>query len=81
MVTVTISLPDDMSGHVQEGVAAGDFQTSSDYVRELIRRDHEQLQRFRELIQGGVDSPVAGPADEAYFEGLRERIGHRAAGR
>ena len=64
-----ISLPDDISGYLQEGVAAGDFQTSSDYVQALVRRDHAQLRRFRELIQEGLDSPVSGPADAAYFEG------------
>ena len=79
MVTMTISLPDDMSGYVQEGMAAGGFQKGSDYIRKLIRHDHEQLRRFRELIREGLDSPVAGPADAAYFEGLRERIRRSAA--
>ena len=81
MATMTISLPDDISGYVQEGVAAGDFQNGSDYVRALIRQDHEQLTRFPELIREGLASPVAGPADDAYFEGLRGRIRRSAAER
>lgn len=78
MATINVSLPDDMTGYVEERVATGGFETSSDYVRELIRHDQEELRRFRELVQEGLDSPVEGPADDAFFDSLRDRIRSRA---
>ena len=79
MATITVTLSEEMDGYVEDRIAAGGFPTRDAYVRELIRHDREQLERFRALIQDGLDSPVAGPADDAYFEGLRERIWRRAA--
>ena len=81
MATLDVSLPDDLNGYVEERVATGGYASRGDYVRDLIRLDQEQLQRFRELIQEGLASPVAGPADDAYFETLRERILERSARR
>lgn len=73
MATLDVTLSDDLGGYVEARVASG-----GDYVRDLIRIDQEQLRRFRELIQEGLDSPVEGLADEAFFEGLKDRIRRRA---
>ena len=80
MATLTISLPDDMTGYGEERVATGGFETQSAYVRELIRDDQEHMQRFHELIQEGLDSPVEGPADEAFFSELRAEARRPARG-
>jgi antitoxin ParD1/3/4 len=77
MATMNISLPDDLKSFVDEQVA-GRYSTSSEYIRELIRRE-QGLQRLRDLLLEGTASPLEGPADEAYFEALRERIRKRAA--
>lgn len=76
MATMNISLPDDLRSFVDEQVA-GRYSTSSEYVRELIRREQD-IQTLRNKLLEGAASPLAGPADEAYFEGLRERIRERA---
>ncbi|MEA3063234.1 MAG: antitoxin ParD1/3/4 [Sphingomonadales bacterium] len=68
MATMNISLPDDLKAYVDRRVA-GRYSTSSEFVRELIRKDHD-LHRLRELILEGAASPLEGPIDEAFFNGL-----------
>ena len=58
----------------------GAYGTSSEYLRELIRRDKDRLQ-LRALLLAGAASEPAGLADAAYFAGLRRRVqGVDAAG-
>jgi len=78
MATMNVSLPDDLKSFIDEQVA-GRYSTSSEYVRELIRREQDK-QKLRNMLLEGAASPLEGPADEAYFEGLRERIRKRARG-
>ncbi|MGV2465422.1 UNVERIFIED_CONTAM: type II toxin-antitoxin system ParD family antitoxin, partial [Pseudomonas aeruginosa] len=46
---------------------------SSEYVRELIRKDQDR-QRLRGMLIAGAESVPAGPADGDYFESLRTRV-------
>lgn len=73
MSTMNISLPDSLKAFVDEQVSQRGYGTSSEYVRELIRKDHDRL-HLRGLLLAGVASAPAAPADEAYFEGLRDRV-------
>lgn len=52
--------------------SAGVYGTRSEYMRELIRGDQDR-QRLRGLLLEGAASRPADPADEAYFQALRER--------
>src|SRR5215469_11699960 len=70
--TMNISLPDELRDFVEEQVKRG-YGTSSEYVRELIRRDQERL-RLRNLLLEGAASPPAAPADGTYFKKLRNRL-------
>jgi len=79
MATMNISLPDDLKSFVDEQVA-GRYSTGSEYVRELIRREQD-IQTLRNKLLEGAASPPAGPADDAYFERLRDRIAKRASKR
>lgn len=72
MGTMNISLPDTLRDFVDERVAGGAYGTSSEYLRELIRRDQERL-RFKALLLEGAESPATGQADAAYFQVLRAR--------
>ena len=78
MTTMNISLPDALKSFVDEQVSGGGYGTSSEYVRDLIRRDQER-QRLRRLLEDGASSRPAAPADKAYFESQRRRIRRRAA--
>jgi antitoxin ParD1/3/4 len=70
MATMNVSLPDDLKSFVDDQVS-GRYSTSSEYVRELIRREQDK-QRLRDLLLEGAASPLEGPADEAWFDELRE---------
>jgi antitoxin ParD1/3/4 len=72
MSTMNISLPETLKSFVDEQVAGGGYGTSSEYVRELIRRDQDR-QRLRGLLLEGASSAASAPADVSYFDGLRER--------
>ena len=68
---MNISLPDSLKGFVDDQVAERGYSTSSEYVRELIRREQDR-QHLRKLLLEGAASPPAGPADDAWFEELRQ---------
>lgn len=73
MSTMNISLPDTMKSFVDDQVNRRGYGTSSEYVRELIRKDQDR-QHLRELLLAGAASEPAAPADAAYFESLRNRV-------
>ena len=58
---------------MDEQVSQGSYGTSSEYVRELIRKDQDRL-HLRGLLLAGAASAPAAPVDPAYFEGLRDRV-------
>jgi antitoxin ParD1/3/4 len=72
MSTMNISLPDALKAFVDEQVRDRGYGTSSEYVRELIRKDQDH-QRLRGLLLAGAVSEPALPADRRYFESLRKR--------
>lgn len=76
MSTMNISLPDSLKSFVDEQVTQRGYGTSSEYVRELIRKDADSLQMRRLLLDGAASAPAA-PADASYFTALRERVKKR----
>jgi antitoxin ParD1/3/4 len=78
MTTMNISLPGNLKVYVDEQVNARGYGTSSEYVRDLIRRDQDR-QRLRHLLLEGAASPPAQPADSAYFDAMRARARAAAA--
>lgn len=70
MTTMNVSLPATLKAYVDDQVAARGYGSASEYVRDLIRRDAD-IQKFRALIQEGLDSGPAEAIDEAYFDELR----------
>jgi antitoxin ParD1/3/4 len=57
MSTMNISLPDALKSFVDVQVVHRGYGTSSEYVRELIRKD-QQVQQLRVLLLAGVQSPA-----------------------
>ena len=77
MSTMNISLPDSLKSFVDEQVSQRGYGTSSEYVRELIRRDQDRRNLRGLLLEGSASAPRA-PADAAYFAALRRRVQKRA---
>jgi len=73
MSTMNISLPAALKSFVDEQVSQRGYGTSSEYVRELIRKDQDHMQLRNLLLVGAASNPAA-PADASYFDGLRERV-------
>jgi antitoxin ParD1/3/4 len=73
MSTMNVSLPDALKSFVDDQVDARGFGSSSEYIRELIRKDQEQL-ALRELLLKGAQSRKTKPADKDYFRALRKRV-------
>jgi antitoxin ParD1/3/4 len=72
MATMNISIPDSLKDFVDDQVAQRGYGTSSEYVRELIRKDQDR-QQLRGLLLTGVASPQTKRADREYFDGLRRK--------
>ena len=70
---MNVSLPQALKSFVDEQVNARGYGTSSEYVRELIRKDQDR-QRLRGLLLAGAASAPAEPADAAFFQRLRQRV-------
>jgi antitoxin ParD1/3/4 len=76
MGTMNVSLPEALKSFVEEQVASRGYGTSSEYVRDLIRKDQERHRLRSLLLEGGTSAP-SGLADSAYFDGLRDRVRRR----
>ena len=73
MSTMNISLPDSLKEFVDNQARALGYGSSSDYMRELIRKDRDR-QRLRGLLFKGATSPQSANIDSGYFDQLRSRI-------
>ena len=62
MATMNISLPDPMKAWVEQQAETGKYSNSSDYVRDLIRRDRERAEKIAAMqakITEGLNSGVS----------------------
>ncbi|KVD74830.1 hypothetical protein WS62_03880 [Burkholderia sp. ABCPW 14] len=73
MSTMNISLPEALKVFVDEQVSQRGYGTSSEYVRELIRKDQDR-QRLRDLLLQGAAAAQTPAVDEGYFDSLRARV-------
>jgi antitoxin ParD1/3/4 len=73
MSTMNISLPESLKTFVDEQVSQRGYGTSSEYVRELIRKDQDRLHLRNLLLEGASSAPTT-PADNSYFNALREKV-------
>jgi antitoxin ParD1/3/4 len=69
---MNISLPDDLKSFVDNRIRSEGYGSSSEYMRELIRRDRDRSQ-FRQYLMEGVTG-LAGRMDAAYFASLRKKL-------
>lgn len=60
--TMSFALPETMRHYIDSRVASGHYGNTSEYIRDLVRKDQEaqRQQRLRNLIEEGLAS---GPAE------------------
>ena len=71
--TMNIALPEALRDYVAERVESGQYGNTSEYVRELIRKDQreQRAQRLRDLVEEGLASGPATPDTKADRDELR----------
>ncbi len=55
---MSFALPDTMREYIDQRVASGHYGNTSEYIRDLVRRDQEEQakKRLRDLIEEGLAS-------------------------
>ena len=59
MTTINISLPEDLQIFIQEQAAQGGYQTTDDYIQDLLRREQQkqaQQKQIESILIEGLDS-------------------------
>ncbi|MEM1038009.1 MAG: type II toxin-antitoxin system ParD family antitoxin [Pseudomonadota bacterium] len=78
MATMNISLPDQMKGWVEKQAEAGRYSNSSDYVRDLIRKDQERADKIahmQALVTKSLDSGISDQSLSDIRAAARKKAG------
>ena len=76
MATMNISLPDPMKNWVETQSGSGKYSNSSDYVRDLIRRDQiksEKIAHMQKLVTQGLESGITKSSTADILDEARKR--------
>lgn len=73
--TMSFALPESLRAYIDRRVETGHYGNTSEYLRDLIRRDQlEQAKlRFRALIAEGLESGAGPLFDDHYITDLHAR--------
>ncbi|MBK8907334.1 MAG: type II toxin-antitoxin system ParD family antitoxin [Rhodospirillales bacterium] len=71
MATMNVSLPDPMKDWVEAQTKSGRYSNTSDYVRDLIRRDQERASKLAELQKLLTEGLESGVSDRTIDDVLR----------
>ena len=74
MATMNISLPDQMKAWVEAQTDGGRYSNSSDYVRDLIRREQikaDKIANKQRLIDEAYASGISDQTPREIFEDIR----------
>ena len=71
MGIMNISLPDSLEAFVEEQAEKRGYGTSSEYVRELIRKEQDSG-HMRMLLTKGATSPAVGLMNKEWFDSMRQ---------
>ncbi len=72
---MSFALPDALRSYIDQRVRSGQYGNTSEYLRDLIRRDQEEQakRRLRELIEQGLQSGESRPFTAKVIGELRSR--------
>ncbi|WP_448662663.1 type II toxin-antitoxin system ParD family antitoxin [Sphingomonas sp. CJ20] len=69
MAQMNISIPDKLKSWAEQRVAEGRYSSTSDYVRDLIRRDAEHAEKLAAL-KAAIDAGLASGVSERTIEDI-----------
>lgn len=78
MATMNVSLPDPMKNWVETQAETGKYSNSSDYVRDLIRRDQvraEKTAHIQALVTEGLESGITKSTPDQMLAQARKMAG------
>ena len=75
--TISISIPVELKERLEERLENGSYGDTSEYFRDLIRKDLEDaaVQRLRDLLAEGLASGPGRILDDDYRRDIRSRAG------
>lgn len=79
MTTMNVSLPDELKAFVDQQVAAHGYASTSEYLRDLIRKQRD-IEQLRQMLLEGANSGPGKRIDDAWFAKLRAKARRRTAG-
>jgi len=73
---MNISIPDPMKDWVQAQVETGTYANSSDYVRDLIRKDQENRnkQAIQKAITEGLESGMSDKSFDEIIDAAKRKL-------
>ena len=86
MATMTVSLPEQMKEWIEGLARTGEYSTTSDYVRDLVRRDKERrgqeltLGELRQLVADAKVSGTSSRSVEDIYEEAQKIVAARRGG-
>jgi antitoxin ParD1/3/4 len=73
MATMNVSLPDPMKNWVEAQTKTGRYSNSSDYVRDLIRRDQERAAKIAVMQKHVTEGLESGVSEQSMKDILENR--------
>ena len=72
---MSFALPESLRDHIDARVRSGGYGNTSEYLRDLIRRDQQEqaARRLRDLIVEGLESGPAAPLTKRRIAQLRKQ--------
>ena len=83
MATMTVSLPDPMKNWIEELTHKGEYSSSSDYVRDLVRRDKERrnqelsIDELRQIVIDARQSGISEKSIDDIFNAAKSIVQNR----
>ncbi len=83
MQTMNISLPDSMKQFVEEQVIIGEYSSTSEYMRELVRADQKRKakEEFEQTLLASLSEGEAEEATPEFWSTLRAEFDKRSKAR
>lgn len=74
MATMNVSLPDLMREWVESQIEQGEYASSSDYIRDLIRQDQRRQKLLKAALNEGLNSGRSPRNAEDILQETRKKL-------